>query len=145
MSQATATAPLDSSNDTDLSVARMNWLRACYGLMLAGISIQFVPQLVGAAQLEMMHGIVIAMLSALGLLSLAGLWAPVRMLPVLLFEIAWKALWTLFVALPNLIAGTMSPDLTETLFAVAFAIPFVLIVPWSHVRANLIGMSERWR
>lgn len=128
-----------------VSTARLNWLRAAYLFMAAGISIQFAPQLFAAAGLPPMQGVVIAMLSALALLSALGVFSPLRMLPVLLFEIAWKLLWTMFVAMPHVLAGTLDQSLGETLFAVAFAIPFVIIVPWRYVARTFLGQAERWR
>lgn len=130
---------------TGVSPARANWLRACYLLMLTGISIQFMPQLLDASAVPLMQGVVIAMLSALGLLSSVGLFQPVRMLPVLLFEIAWKAVWSISVALPHFLAGTIDQGVAETLFAVAFALPFVIIVPWGYVARTYLTSVEPWR
>jgi len=130
---------------TAISLARTNWLRACYLLMVAGISIRFMPQLLNASELPVMDGVVIAMLSALGLLSIIGLFQPLRLLPVLLFEIAWKLIWSVSVALPQVLAGTTDQAVVESLFAVAFAVPFVIIVPWGYVASAYFASIEPWR
>ena len=48
----------------------------------------------------LMEGVVTCMLVALSLLSFLGLRYPVQMLPILLFESAWKLIWMAVVALP---------------------------------------------
>jgi hypothetical protein len=47
-----------------------------------------------------MHGVVNSMLLALVLLAVVGLRYPLKMLPLLFWEIAWKARWLLALALP---------------------------------------------
>jgi hypothetical protein len=64
-----------------------------------------------------MEGVVQCMLGAIGLLALLGLRYPVRMLPLLFFEMLWKALWLGFIAAPRLIAGQMDDGAWSTLSA----------------------------
>ena len=47
-----------------------------------------------------MTGVVTSMLVAMSVLALLGLRYPVQMLPILLFEAAWKVFWLTAVALP---------------------------------------------
>ena len=73
---------------------------------------------------------------------LAGLWLsafliirhPLRMMPIFLFEIAWKSLWLVDYGLPQWLSGTGSPRLSKDLFEIGL-FPFViaLFVPWGHV------------
>ena len=128
----------------EVSVIRLNLLRACYLLLVVGTALVFMPQLPGAAALPLMDGAVYAMLSALGLLSIIGLFTPLRMLPLLLFEIGWKLLWTAFVALPRWQAGTVDEETIATLFAVAWVVPFVFIIPWRYLIASYLR-PEPWR
>ena len=117
-----------------VSTLRLWLLRGCYLLLVAGLAIKFWPVIFGdIAALPRMDGVVTALLGALGLLSIAGLFFPLRLLPLLLFEIAWKAIWVIAVALPNWRAGTLDGGLSDTLFACAWAIPFVFIMPWRYV------------
>jgi hypothetical protein len=46
------------------------------------------------------EGTVECMLVAMSLLALLGLRYPVRMLPILLFEVAWKLVWLCAIAAP---------------------------------------------
>lgn len=127
------------------SVIRLNLLRACYALMFVGLGITIWPQvLVGAADQPLMTGAVNALLAALGLTCGLGLIAPLRMLPLLVFEIAWKLIWCASVALPLWLSGRWTAEAGDILFAVAFAVPFIVIIPW---RAFIAGLSraEPWR
>ena len=85
------------------------------------------------------------MLCGLSLVSFLGLIAPLRMLPVLLWEIVWKATWSLSVALPKWLAGEVDARLLENMFAVSFVIPFLLIFPWRYFAAELAANRDRWR
>ncbi|WP_300545140.1 hypothetical protein [Maricaulis sp.] len=116
-----------------LSPLRTQLLRACYLLLAAGLAATaLVPLLQGQSQAPLMDGVVNALLAALGLLAIAGLFAPVRMIPLLAFEVLWKTLWVMSVAAPQWVAGGIDAEVHETLFACAFAIPFVVIIPWRH-------------
>lgn len=123
-----------------LSPLRRLWLRACYLLLAAGLAATaLLPALQGHHQAPLMDGIVNSLLAALGLLAIIGLAAPVRMLPLLVFEVVWKTLWVLSVAVPRWATGDFDADIGATLFACAFALPFVFIIPWrrwgEHLRA----------
>lgn len=127
------------------SVIRLNLLRACYALMFVGLGITIWPQVVtGAADLPLMTGAVNALLAALGLTCGLGLIAPLRMLPLLVFEVAWKLIWSVSVALPRWLSGRWSTEVGDMVFAVAFAVPFIVIIPWRSFLAGLTP-AEPWR
>jgi hypothetical protein len=118
----------------DVSPLRLNLLRACYALLVLGLGITIWPAIVvGAADLPLMTGAVNALLGALGVLSIVGLFSPLRMLPLLVFEVTWKVIWVFSVALPLWLSGRWSPEAGAILFAVAWVVPFVFIIPWRHV------------
>ncbi len=50
---------------------------------------------------------------------LMGLRYPLKMLPALFFELAWKTIWLLFFALPLLMAHQVDPDTWDTIKACA--------------------------
>lgn len=128
------------------SVLRLNLLRLCYLLLVVGLMIQVWPLLLGpVTERSAASAVVVAMLSALSLVSILGLIAPLRMLPVLLWEIVWKVVWALFVALPKWRAGEFDAETGANLFAVSFALPFLLIFPWRWFVAELAANRDRWR
>jgi len=125
-----------------LSTLRLTLLRACYLVLVVGLSIKYAPVIGDIASLPRMDSVVVALLSAMGLLSVVGLFSPVRMLPLLVFEIAWKAIWVGAVALPTVLDGSADDGTMATLFACAWALPFVFVVPWRHVARTYLGKAE---
>ena len=63
-----------------------------------------------AASLPVMDGVVTCLLTAMSLLAFLGLRYPVGMLPILLFEVAWKVIWIAVVGLPQLVSGKHEPS-----------------------------------
>lgn len=128
------------------SLVRLYLLRLCYLLLLVGLGLQYVPLLFGeVAQMPVMNGVVIAMLCALALAAGIGLFAPLMMLPVLLWEILWKVIWALSVALPRWQGGQFDAEVAGVTFAVAFIIPFILIFPWRYFITTTAANLSRWR
>lgn len=129
-----------------LSTLRLMLLRLCYAVLVVGLSLRYAPVFLdGLHNLPRMDGAVVALLSAMGLLAIAGLFSPVRMLPLLVFEIAWKAIWVIAVALPKWLDGSLDEGFVATLFNCAVALPFVFIVPWRYVAATFLGRAEPFR
>lgn len=129
----------------DVSLVRLYLLRACYLVLVVGLAWQFWTRLPAAATMGLMEAAVTAMLSALGLLSVLGVLAPLKFLPLILFELTWKLIWCVTVALPRWQAGTIDAETANMLFAVAVVVPFAFAVPWSYVVKIYIGGVEPWR
>jgi hypothetical protein len=132
---------------TEISAWRLYPLRAGYLLIVAGMGTQMwlaYTELHKAWTLT--HGVMNAMLLALVLLSILGLRYPLKMLPLLFWEMTWKATWLLSVALPAWRGGTMDADTWDTTFACLLSVIFVIVVPWDYVWRNFVtAKSERWR
>jgi hypothetical protein len=86
-----------------------------------------------------------ALLAGLALLSLWGLRYPIQMLPLMLFELAWKTIWILLIALPSWLEGRLTPDI-ETMFYECIGVLFVyVVIPWPYVwNRYIIQPSEPW-
>jgi hypothetical protein len=129
-----------------LSTLRLTLLRLCYAVLVVGLSLRYAPVFLGGLHnLPRMDGAVVALLSAMGLLAIAGLFSPVRMLPLLIFEIAWKAIWVTAVALPKWHDGSLDEGFMSILFNCSVALPFVFIVPWHYVATTFLGRAEPFR
>ena len=139
-----AKAPLHVADG--VSLFHLYGLRVVFFLMAV-----FLLSSVGPLLMEppptMMTGAARALFVALGLLAALGIRYPLQMLPVMLFEFAWKALWLAFIGLPMRSAGRLDPGNMETFYNVAIGLPLVLIVvPWGYVWRNYVRRpSERWR
>ncbi len=129
-----------------VSLFHLYGLRLVFLLMAAFLLSSTAP-LLAQPQPTMMTGVARVLLVALGLLAALGIRYPLQMLPVMLFELAWKVLWMAFIGLPLWSAGRLDPANAETFFNLGVGIPLVLIVmPWRYVWDNYVRKpSERWR
>jgi hypothetical protein len=117
----------------ELTTRRMNVMRFGYAFMGVGLVIVKWPVLVhDVRSLPVMEGVVVCLLTAMSLLAFLGLRYPVRMLPILLFEVAWKAIWLGAVALPHLLANDLNDEGQAVLFSCSFIAVIVAVIPWRH-------------
>ena len=123
-----APAPVES----EVSLARLYLLRAMYLVLVIGGGIAFLPQLFGHEPTA--RGVIPSMLAAMWLLACFGLRYPLQMLPILLFELAWKTIWLIDYGLPQWMAGVNTPQFKEDFKAIALGpVIFMLIIPWGYV------------
>lgn len=131
-----------------LRLARVNLMRAGYGLMVIGLALTKWPLILGGsvASLPVYEGVVAALLTAMSLLAIVGLRYPVRMLPVLLLESLWKLIWLAAVAVPNLLAGDMSESMSSVLASVSVVVVILAVTPWDEAwRRYVRAPGEPWR
>jgi len=132
---------------TQVSLLRLYALRAAYLLLVVGLGLTIWPNILNPDKAwPLMFGVVQCMLGALSLLAVLGLRYPLKMLPLLLFEMTWKALWLLVVALPAQLSGTMTPGIASTAFDCSLVVIFLVIMPWGYVwKTYITAPGERWR
>jgi len=142
MATTAASAP---PAETELSLLRLNLLRAIYLLIALGEGSQVIPILFNHEPTS--RGVIPAFLSGLCLMCLLGLRYPKAMLPLLMFEMAWKYLWFFAFGLPQYLSGQLPPTFAEDFPAITFGVvimPFV--IPWPYVwRTFVLGPGGRWR
>src|SRR5258705_478828 len=132
----------------DVSTFRLYLLRAMYLLIAVGLGFTIWPGILHPPNdLALMRGVVRSLLGAVALLAVLGIRYPLRMLPLLLFELVWKSIWVLAFGLPLWSAHQLDPDTRETLKACLMGIVLVpLVMPWGYVFAHYMKMSgDRWR
>lgn len=131
-----------------VSSARLLALRALYLLLAVGLGMFIWPSLLApATQAPNPGSVVRALLGALGLLSLLGLRYPLQMLPLLVFELLWKLVWVLAVALPAWRLDQLGEYGTATFYeCLPVFVLFPLVIPWRYVFAKYLrAPSEPWR
>lgn len=130
----------------ELSPRRLNLMRAGYLLMAVGLVIVKWPLLPDAHSLPLFEGVTLSLLTAMSLLAVLGLWHPVKMLPVLVFESAWKVLWLTLVALPRAVSGSLDAAASEVLVSCSLVVVILAVTPWGYVwRTYLRATPDRWR
>ncbi len=130
-----------------VSLLRLYALRAFYLLMAVGQgAIQWPLILHHTAPWSMMSGVAHAMLAALSLVALLGVRYPLKMLPLLLFELAWKTIWLVGIALPLWLAHNIDADTAETVKACLLGVIVPFVLPWPYLIANYVKKpGDRWR
>ncbi len=128
----------------ELSTFRLNVMRLLYLMVFLFLASSIWPLLFNHKPWDVMHGVAICLLAALGFLMAFGLRYPVRMLPILLFEFLWKTIWTMAIGIPLWRAGQVDADTMETAKACIFGAIFCIgVVPWGFVSEALHQGTRR--
>lgn len=130
-----------------LSTRRLNVIRFGYAFMGVGLVIVKWPVLIrDAPSLPVMEGVVTCLLTAMSLLAFLGLRYPVRLLPILLFEVTWKVLWIGLVAVPHVISGDVSAAIGDMLFNCSFVVVIIAVIPWRYTWTRFVRTpGDAWR
>jgi hypothetical protein len=129
-----------------LSVARLNVMRAGYLFMAVGLTLKKWPLIIHAAERPLYESVTICMLVAMSLLAWLGLRYPVKMLPILIFESAWKLLWLSVVALPLAASNDLDPRTPEVMVNCTLVVVVLAVIPWLYVwRTYVRATGDRWR
>ena len=125
---------------------QLNLLRVGYLVMGVGLAVVKWPLLFDGKPWELKEGTIDCMLIAMSLLALLGIRYPLRMLPILLFEVGWKALWLGVVALPLWLDGRLEGAAREQAGTVLWVAIIIAVIPWRHVVAQYLkSPGDPWR
>src|SRR6266852_9002246 len=131
-----------------VSTFRLYLLRAMYLLIVVGLGSEIWPGIIHHAKAwDLMHGVASSLLAAISVLAALGIRYPLQMLPLLLFELLWKAIWLLAIALPLWSANQLDADTMETVKACLMGIVLVpIVIPWPYVLAQYVKKpGDRWK
>ena len=129
----------------DVSLARIYVLRATYLLLVVGLGGMIVPDVVSHPVIS--RGVIPSLLGAVWVLAFVGLKYPLTLLPLLLFEFAWKSIWLLAYGLPQWYAGQLPATFAEDSFNIGFGVILMpLVIPWGYVYRHYVKRpGARWR
>jgi len=129
----------------EVSLARIYVLRATYLLLVIGLGGMIVPDVLSHP--VMSRGVIPSLLGAVWVLAFVGLKYPLEMLPLLVFEFAWKSIWMVAYGLPQWSAGQLPPTFAEDFFNIGLGVILMpLVIPWGYVYRHYVKQSgARWR
>lgn len=130
-----------------MSLPRLYLLRAGYLFVAGGITATQWPLLIHHDPAwPLMDGVKSSMLAAVSVLALLGIRYPLQMLPVLMFEIAWKVIWLAAVFLPLWAAGQLDPATQQVASDCLWVVIVLAAIPWRIVWAQYAtNPGDRWR
>ena len=162
MTTAPATNPTDTAaqNDTprrnktrtargatEVSLPRLYALRAAYLIIAVGLALVKWPSLINHPQpWPLFEGVETCMLVALSLLWFLGVRYPLQLLPALLFELAWKLIWTIAVVVPLWRSGQLDPATLYVFYTCIVVVIPAAVIPWRYVFTHYVKKpGDRWR
>ena len=141
----TAAAPRPVA--AEISLFRLYTLRVAYLIIAVGLAVFVWPSVIHHTnQFAIAHGAQAAMLAGLGATAALGLRYPLQMLPLLLFEVAWKAIYLIAFAYPMWSAHQITPAMAEDVKAVSMVVILLPLIPWRYVFTHYVGKrGDRWK
>lgn len=135
-----------SVTEDSVPLWRLYVMRIGYLLFGGGLVVVKWPTLLHRDQWTLTQGVIDCMLIALSALALLGLRYPLQMLPILLFESAWKLIWLGVVALPKWLTGQLNPSYAAMTSDLLWVVVILAVIPWRYVAARYITRpGDRWR
>jgi hypothetical protein len=132
---------------TEVSLFRLYLMRATYLLIAVGLAFTIWPQLIHhPTPWPLWHGVGCSLLAATSVLAVLGLRYPLKMLPVMFFELIWKSIWLIVVAIPLWSAHQMDAENWETAQNCLMGVFVPFVIPWRYVFANYLKKpGDRWK
>jgi hypothetical protein len=113
-----------------------------------GLGLMIWPRLMGhTAAWAVKYGDTYGLLSGVQILAVLGLRHPLKMLPLLLFELTWKSVWLLAIALPLWRANAIDAGTAESIKACGIGVVICLVaIPWKYVLVKFVREpGDRWK
>ena len=148
-SDTTPTANDSRSTPTgaEVSLRRLYALRLGYLVIAVGLAVVKWPLLINHPQpWPLFEGVETCMLVALSLLWFLGVRYPLQLLPALLFELAWKIIWTIVVVLPLWRSDQLDPSTLYVFSTCLVVVIPAVVIPWRYVFTHYVTKpGDRWR
>ena len=129
----------------EVSLVRIYVLRATYLLLVIGLGGMIVPNVLSHPVIS--RGVIPSLLGAVWVLAFVGLKYPLQMLPLLMFEFAWKSIWMVAYGVPQWSAGQLPPTFADDSYAIGLGVILMpLVIPWGYVYRHYVRQpGARWR
>jgi len=131
----------------DVGLVRLYVLRAMYAVIAFAQGLKTWPAILHPAHAwDFWNGVGLSFFGALTALSLLGIRYPVRMLPLLLFEFAWKLIWALAVWLPALLNHSLTGSVADNAAGIVLgAVVVPILLPWGYLwKQYVVAPGDRW-
>jgi hypothetical protein len=126
---------------------RWNWLKGMYIFTivvagLQGLGMIIMPDVIRSmsgwpTQDPIVFGVCGSVYVAFGLLSILGLRSPLKFVPILLLQLAYKVVWYIGVMLPLLLGGRFpSYGIVYAVILALFVIGDLIAIPFSYLFAR---------
>jgi hypothetical protein len=122
----------------EVSQFRLYTLRVLYVVLGLGLGITEIPLFFHHEHWTQARAVANCFLLALACLSLVGVRSPLQMLPLLIYELLWKMIWLLGVALPLWLAHQLDADTLKSLPTIAPVVIIIPFIPWRYVFAKYL-------
>jgi hypothetical protein len=138
--------PADAAQ-SEISLFRLYTLRVCYFVLAAGLGTYIWPTVIHHTnELAVTGGIQVSLLAGLGATAVLGLRYPVQMIPLLIFELIWKAIYLIAFAFPLWSAHQITDAAAEDIKACLMVVIFIPLSPWRYVFAHYVARpGDRWK
>jgi len=135
------------NNAPEVSLFRLYTLRLAYLIMAAGLGAFIWPHVIHHAnQYGRAYGIQVAILAGLGATAALGLRYPLQMLPILLFELTWKATYLVAFAWPLWSAHQIDAATAEDIKSVLMVVIFIPLIPRRYAFSQyVLKRGDRWK
>ena len=131
----------------EVSTVRLYVLRGMYLLIGVGLGVGILRGILSPPEhLSYIASQFRSVLGAVSLLAFLGVRYPLKMLPLLLFELLWKSIWLLAFGLPLWLHHQLDADTRFILYACLLGIVLTpLVLPWGYVIRHYVKASgDRW-
>lgn len=136
-SAASASPSIWRRGEHEVSLARLYVLRAFCILFFAAGPFIALPDVIQPDPAS--RGLMSSIVAGFWVMSILGLRDPLRIMPIFLFEFAWKMIWLLAFGLPRWWSGVSAPHLSQDLWEIgAFPFLLALVIPWGYVWRHYI-------
>jgi len=142
--RATNRLEKESHMSEEVSTLRLYMMRVMYlgNFVMLGLGVW--PEIIQYDKAwDPLPGVAFSFWAALSVLSGVGVRHPLTMLPLLLLQLFYKAVWLVAVA-PSLWSAGRSTEMINV-FAIA-SVLLLLVIPWPYVLAHYVKKpGDRWR